>query len=184
MNKILWLLVAGLSLTAAFLLITDSEIKIPFINSEASEEEISEANEENNDSDDNVSEKEDSIVKVPTTPANQPKVEPKPAPVVETPAVRDEDGNWIVRYTTYGFDPQTIEIKPGDGVRFLNNNISTMWVKAQAHPTAEYFEYASLNQGRSSYLGESYIFTFTQLGSWGYSNLNKNSHKGVVIVAE
>lgn len=109
------------------------------------------------------------------------------APSTPTPTnteTYDENGNVIVRYTSNGFAPSVVEIEPGDAVVFVNDNILPMWVKAQAHPTAEYFEYASLNQGRSSYRGEEYIFTFTQKGSWGYMNLNKESHRGVVIVTD
>lgn len=185
MNKILWFIVAIMSFATVFLLITDGEISVPSINIGSENEEIvvtEEVEEDVIDIEEIATEEVVESEPIESVTAQIP--EPTPVPVVKALPTHDEDGNIIVRYTTYGFDPQTIEVEPGDAVRFLNTNISSMWVKAQAHPTAEYFEYASLNQGRSSYMGESYVFTFTQVGSWGYINLNKDTHKGVIIVVE
>lgn len=99
-------------------------------------------------------------------------------------ATHDEDGNIIVRYTTYGFDPKRVNIYTGDGVHFINTNILPMWVKAVDDPRKDYAEYASMNQGRSASQGGSYIFTFTEKGSWNYYNVNNEEHGGSVRVSK
>jgi hypothetical protein len=59
-----------------------------------------------------------------------------------------------------------------------------MWVKAIDDPRKrdDYAEYAPINQGRSSYQGDSYIFTFTHYGTWKYYNVNNEEHGGYVRV--
>jgi plastocyanin len=184
MNKLLAFLVVVFAATTLYLVLTQEEKSIDVS--------LPEFSLGSDDADDAAVEQEEVAQEAETAAAAAPapsapvvSAPPAPTPTPKpTLATHDADGNVIVRYTTYGFTPQTVEIKPGDAVRFINNNILPMWVKAQEHPTAEYFEWASLNQGRSSYQGESYIFTFTQPGSWGYTNLNKDEHKGAVIVLE
>lgn len=185
MNKILWFIVFVLAGVSIYLYVTDGKISTPNTDTSATEETSTDDTDTNKNTDAKTSEAVNSNPVTTVTPSK-----PNPAPVpTPTPApaprpARDEDGNIIVRYTSYGFDPQSVEIAPGDAIRFLNTDISSMWVKAQEHPTEEYFEYAALDQGRSSYMGESYVFTFTKVGTWGYTNLNKDKHKGVVIVVE
>lgn len=90
----------------------------------------------------------------PTKPA--PKIvpedtKPKPKPKLHVVFVKDDH-----------FDPRIITINIGDTVRWINNGTKLYWPSADPHPThsalPEFDPLADLSPG------ESYDFTFTQVG--------------------
>lgn len=98
-----------------------------------------------------------------------------------------------VTYTDAGFSPETITIKLGDTVTFVNEGDGRMWVGADEHPT--HTEYAGTSRSEhcpdssgtafdQCEAGESFTFTFTKAGTWGYHNHSLASHAGTVIVTE
>jgi len=123
----------------------------------------------------------DTTSRVPVTPSQVV------APAVETSQtkpLRDEDGYYIVRYTSSGFEPFTVDIKLRDTVRFINESSRPMWVTAHDHPTAEDQYYPSFNQPHSVPKGGEYVFTFIDAGVWGYKNLLNEKHLGAVVVSD
>lgn len=96
----------------------------------------------------------------------------------------------VVTYTDDGFDAESVTISKGDTVRFLNESSGRMWVGADIHPTHSLYPIksdsdclgSSFDQCRASVNGESWEFTFTEVGEWRYHNHVRASKRGTVIV--
>lgn len=82
----------------------------------------------------------------------------------------------LVSYTDAGFVPNTLEVKRGNVVRFVNNSNRSLWVITTVDT------YSAFDQGKSVGKGGIFEFTFAQTGAWGYKNLNSSSHTGTIIV--
>lgn len=90
----------------------------------------------------------------------------------------------VVTYDNNGFTPNTVgPIAVGDTVEFRNESNQTLWVASNNHPT--HTLYGEFDQGTSIANGESWSFTFTQAGTWGYHNhLNPGDTGSVQVLAE
>lgn len=89
-------------------------------------------------------------------------------------------GTTTVEFTENGFVPQSLTVKVGTTVTFINNSANPFWVASDPHPThtdLPGFDALKKISGR-----ESYSFTFTKIGSWGYHNHLNPSAKGTVVV--
>ena len=89
------------------------------------------------------------------------------------------EGN-VITYTSTGFSPQVLRIKKGESVTFKNMITDHMWVASDPHPT--HTSLSSFDALKAITQGETYIYTFTKLGSWGFHNHANASYKGTVIV--
>ncbi|MDO8482298.1 MAG: plastocyanin/azurin family copper-binding protein [bacterium] len=97
-----------------------------------------------------------------------------------------------VNYTSAnGFTPDTLSIKVGDTVKFVNKSPERMWVGSDIHPTHMNYDGTSLKQHCGTTpspsfdqcaSGSEYSFTFTKAGSWNYHNHPRATMKGVVVV--
>lgn len=88
----------------------------------------------------------------------------------------------MVTYTDSGFSPQTITVKKGGTVTFINQSSGGMWVASNPHPT--HTDYPAFDEKASVGSGGSWSFTFDQVGSWGYHNHRNPSNLGTVIVEQ
>lgn len=88
----------------------------------------------------------------------------------------------IVTYTDSGFIPPVVEVVAGNSVTFINSSTKPMWVTSENHPTAKGQVYPGFAQGKSVSKGGTYTFNFTQVGVWGYKNLNLEQHLGAISV--
>lgn len=106
----------------------------------------------------------------------------KPAPVSKPlpPAPQASEDRFIVRYNASGFSPKSIEIKRGEAIKFVNDTNQTMWVASNDHPT--HTLYPGFDQGKSVGKSGTFIFTFTEAGSWKYHNHNKPGDVGTIVV--
>jgi plastocyanin len=106
----------------------------------------------------------------------------KPAPVAKPLPVAPtaSEDRFIVHYTASGFNPKTIEIKRGEAIKFVNDTNQSIWVATNDHPT--HTLYPGFDQGKSAGKGGTFIFTFTEAGSWKYHNHNKPSDQGTIVV--
>lgn len=86
----------------------------------------------------------------------------------------------IVTYTDSGFSPSTLTIKKGDTVTFKNTASGGMWVASKPHPM--HTDYPAFDAKRKIAPGETYEFTFTNTGSWGYHNHMNPSERGTIVV--
>lgn len=100
--------------------------------------------------------------------------------VVKTPPVNVGAAPNTITYTDSGFLPDTITIKAGTTVSFVNQSSSEMWVASNPHPT--HTDLPGFDEKESVANGGSYQFTFNQLGTWGYHNHNNPGNKGEVVV--
>ena len=87
-----------------------------------------------------------------------------------------------VVYTDSGFSPFLVELTAGEEIEFVNKSSGGLWVTTKQHPTAGDQSYEAFDTGRTLKQGETFVFAFTQLGTWGYKNLNNDAHLGAVVV--
>ncbi len=90
------------------------------------------------------------------------------------------DGNLVI-YTNAGFSPQVLHVKLGETVTFRNDTTSDLWVASNPHPTHTGLNGFDADGGMG--LGETYLYTFNKLGTFGYHNHLKSSAAATIIVA-
>ncbi|MEM0476572.1 MAG: cupredoxin domain-containing protein [Candidatus Aenigmatarchaeota archaeon] len=100
-----------------------------------------------------------------------------------------ESGNvHIVEIYSNGFVPQTLRIKVGDTVTFVNKDSSPHWPASDPHPThTDYPEKggcisSAFDTCRGLRQGESWNFTFKYKGTWNYHDHLNPSLRGTIIV--
>lgn len=86
----------------------------------------------------------------------------------------------VVTYDSKSFSPASVTIEVGDTVTFTNTGSGSMWVGSDPHPN--HTDLPAFDSLKGLKKGESYSFTFTKAGSWGYHNHLSSSHKGTVVV--
>lgn len=84
-----------------------------------------------------------------------------------------------VSVTTAGFSPSTLTVKVGTTVVWTNRSGDTVRIASDPHPT--HTDLPGLNSS-SLNDGETYSFTFTQVGTWGYHDHFSPTTRGTVIV--
>ncbi len=77
------------------------------------------------------------------------------------------------------FSPDDIVIKSGTTVEFVNQG-GKMWVGSDPHPV--HTDYPEFDQKQTVGIGESFSFTFTRKGEWGFHNHVDPRATGKVIV--
>lgn len=85
-----------------------------------------------------------------------------------------------VSYANAGFSPGVVTVPSGTTVVFENNSSRNMWVASDPHPV--HSDLPEFDSRRGVGPGESYEFTFTRVGSWGYHDHLNPQHGGTVIV--
>lgn len=86
-----------------------------------------------------------------------------------------------VTYDTNGFTPSKVTVKVGDIVRFVNKTTREMEVASNPHPT--HTDYPAFDQGKGAYDKQNtFNFTFTKVGIWGYHNHESARDRGEIIV--
>lgn len=90
----------------------------------------------------------------------------------------ESDGQAVqVSYTDSGFEPAEITINAGDTVVWTNNSNRAMHIASDDHP--EHTDYPGFDQLSA---GQSYSFTFTEVGTWGYHNHENHTDTGLITV--
>lgn len=82
----------------------------------------------------------------------------------------------VVNYSSSGYSPKTVEINVGDTVKWVSDGAS-MWTASANHPT-----HTILPEFDQDTTGNTYQFTFTKAGTWGYHNHVSANHTGTVVV--
>ena len=113
--------------------------------------------------------------------------EPQKVASTTTPSV-------TVTYTNKGFEPNTVQIKPGDTVEWRNTSDKLMWVASDPHPShtdLPGFDERGIDSDQTKYFipvayahskVTRYEYTFLKVGSWHYHNHLIPNDRGVVIV--
>lgn len=125
-----------------------------------------------------------------------------PSPPAEEEPDNSDDGNTgetipaplTITYTDDGFGPSTITISAGDTVTFINGSSGLMWPASVIHPTHKVYPGSSIQKcgtteeasifdscGRIT-SGDSWSFTFTEVGDWKYHNHLRISKTGTIVV--
>ena len=105
-------------------------------------------------------------VPVPTTAEN--------TPVVSNPTEEK------VEYNDTGFTPESITVKKGTSVTWINKSQKPMWVASAIHPTHR--ELPGFDQLESVGNDSEYSYTFDKIGNWKYHNHVSPSDFGSVVV--
>ncbi|MBI3572278.1 hypothetical protein HY091_01960 [Candidatus Kaiserbacteria bacterium] len=111
------------------------------------------------------------------------------APAATTPAA----GAVTVAYTDNGFSPASVSVAVGTQVTFVNQSSDEMWIASNPHPahtgydgTTKSTHCAAGYAGSASFdqcaAGDSFSFTFTKVGTWGYHNHGNANDGGTVVV--
>ncbi len=99
----------------------------------------------------------------------------------------------VITHANGSFSPNTVTIKKGTRVTFVNSEGAAMWVASDLHPThtdfdgtnksehcaAGYTGPAPFDQCSS---GDNFSFTFDKAGTWAYHNHLRASEIGTIIV--
>lgn len=101
-----------------------------------------------------------------------------------------------IAYTDNGFSPATLTVPSGSTVTFMNLSSQQMDIASNPHPTHQEYDgttrathcasgyagSAPFDECAPAAPGESWTFTFTKAGSWGFHNHYGAEDEGTVIV--
>lgn len=88
----------------------------------------------------------------------------------------------VVTLSDSGFAPQTVSVKAGDTITFVNESSGQMWVASDPHPVHTLL--SGFDELTSVGKGGTYEYTFAKVGTWTYHNHVNPSVKGTVKVTE
>src|SRR3989344_1313969 len=86
----------------------------------------------------------------------------------------------VVSFNATGFSPESVAVKQGEKIIFVNLSDEPMWVASAFHPTHQL--YPEFDSKGSVSLGGRYEFTFDKKGEWKYHNHMRPGLTGTVIV--
>ncbi len=101
-------------------------------------------------------------------------------PSAPTNSIPNKTQNPTVEYSGQGFSPNSITVKSGTTVTWVNKGSDPMWVASAPHPVHTNLSGFDALKGTSA--GGSYSYTFTKVGKWGYHNHLAPSKTGEVVV--
>lgn len=87
-----------------------------------------------------------------------------------------------INMTSTGFSPAQVIVKKGTVVVFINKDTKSHWPASAPHPT--HTDYPAFDPKRGIAPGETWSFTFDQVGSWGFHDHLFPSQTGKVNVTE
>ncbi|TSC86464.1 MAG: Uncharacterized protein G01um10148_450 [Parcubacteria group bacterium Gr01-1014_8] len=105
----------------------------------------------------------------------------------------DEQFATLITYTDGGYSPQTVSIKKGQTVRFVNNaERQDTWPASAIHPTHSIYPQktdsdclgSSFDPCHGLKPGEFWEFTFNEVGEWGFHDHLHPSKFGKILVTE
>ncbi len=115
--------------------------------------------------------------------------------------IKTEEGTGIdestlntVEITESGFFPQTITINSGDTITWTNKISRKSWPASAIHPSHKVYPGSDISKCGTSEQdsifdackglaeGESYSFTFNEIGSWNYHDHLQSSNWGTIVV--
>jgi len=122
------------------------------------------------------------------SPAATPTATPATTPTASTPTTH------TIEITASGFSPNSLVVKAGNTVRWVNKADAASWPASAMHPTHRIYPGSGLDKcGTAEQAsifdtckglakGESWSFKFNEKGTWAYHDHNNPSQFGRVIV--
>ena len=100
-----------------------------------------------------------------------------------------------ITYDGTSFSPKTVTIKVGQSVTWVNQSSNQMWIASNPHPLHNGYDGTTEQQHCApGYTGaapldecaanNSFTFTFTKVGTWGYHNHEGAEDGGTVVVTQ
>ncbi|MBA2524871.1 MAG: cupredoxin domain-containing protein [Pyrinomonadaceae bacterium] len=102
--------------------------------------------------------------------------------VDEALAHEGDEGGLVVHVTEEGFEPQSVEIGPGETVVFENEDDEGHWPASDSHPTHE--EYSAFDPKRPIQPNTQWSFTFEEPGEWEYHDHMNPYLMGKILVED
>ena len=96
----------------------------------------------------------------------------------KTPDTQNESS--AITYTAAGFSPAVAHVKTGTRVTFKNDSGEDLWVASNPHPS--HTDYPGFDSLKALKHGDTYTFTFTRLGTFGYHNHLRPQMMGTIVV--
>lgn len=112
-------------------------------------------------------------------PSETPKTTQTTTPVTTTTIAEKKPQQTIIEVTTEGFSPDTITVKAGTRVLWINTTNKTVSLNAADHPTHQV--YPPLNLGRFG-KNSSVQLVFDKIGTYEYHDHLNPDRKGTVVV--
>jgi plastocyanin len=85
----------------------------------------------------------------------------------------------VIRVDKHGFSPKEVTIKPGTIVHWKNVSGAPQTVNSNDYPTNQLHKELNFGVFNS---GSSFVFVFSQPGSYGYHNQFHPEQQGIIIV--
>lgn len=86
----------------------------------------------------------------------------------------------IIEITSSGFSPSTLTINSGEAVTFVNKDTRQHWPASNPHPV--HTGYSGFDAKHGLNQGESYSFTFTRKGTFGFHDHLNPGNGGTIAV--
>lgn len=124
-----------------------------------------------------------SVYQSETTPATEP---PMPTPVTPSESVSANTHAVIISDT--GFTPRSLTIRKGDTVIWKNESSDASWPASAIHPTHKSYPTtggclgSTFDACRGLAPGESWSFTFNEIGDWSFHDHVNPAWNGKIIV--
>lgn len=93
-----------------------------------------------------------------------------------------QTGTVEISATNQGFVPNNVTIKKGSTVKFINNSSKDIWPASTPHPT--HTDYPGFDPKQSIVPGQTWSFTFDQVGTWGLHDHLNPARRGTITVVE
>ena len=120
----------------------------------------------------------------PTTGQNVATYTPPKVGIVQPVVPITEQANVVIDITAVGFSPAVVTIKPGQSVIWTNRDRASHWIVPD--PTDPYPSNgtcgSALNSCQALALGQSFRFTFSKAGTWGYYDKLNPKFAGEIVV--
>ena len=84
------------------------------------------------------------------------------------PTTESGKNSVTVEYSEQGFSPDSITVKSGTTITWVNKGSDPMWVASNPHPV--HTNLSGFDALKGTPAGGSYSYTFTKVGKWGYHN--------------
>lgn len=108
-----------------------------------------------------------------TTPLATPTPIPTPTPTAN-------QNTSMIHITSTGFSPNTLTIKKGTTVTFINDDTNPHWPASNPHPV--HTDYSGFDSKKSIDAGGSWSFTFNNAGTWQFHDHLRASIHGAITV--